>query len=1389
MRLLSASLFLLLAGLPVYGQAFSCTASVASQPTVRARGRAEVVGDVILDCNGLRPSGGLTADSITVTLNVPLTSRILNPSLNASEALMLLESPPPDQQIGQALGSPPSNLANVLQGRQVGPNAVEWNAVPLAGQGPVGSVQRSVRITNLRANVASLPVGGVVSATVTIGSQSTIALNNGVQNVASVGSPLTFSARTPDDLATFSQQISGCTGKPLTVTGDTPRDFNVRFSEGFLSEFRRRNVATSANNPQALGDQNNILGQLGFGTETGFFNSSFPATSSMNQAGLATQGTRLMSRFTGLPAGAQVWVTVQPVIQGSSNTGITARLTQANASGGGAFSSVGPTAGIYAQLPVQDGTATAVWEVFDANQTVQESLAFGVIVSIPANTLSSAIISVAGSYAPHETAATSVPGVPIPNFSGTELTSTPIYDIRGCVPTLTLSIACPLPPATIGLAYSVPLGAAGGVPPYRWNISAGTLPAGLNISTTGLISGTATQAGVFNFTIRVADNGGASASQECSMAVQAGVSITSACPLPDTAVGVAYSHLLAAGGGTPPYAWTIIRGALPSGLQVNRTLGAVTGTTLSPGVFNFTLQASDSRGSLGQKDCSLRVVASLRLSSNTLSFRAPSGAPRATTQLVHITSETPGQAWTVRTTGGDWLRATPAGGSAPGLVEISTNPAGMAEGSYSGLVTITTQGAIQQSSTVSVDFAVDPPTPSETLAQPSTLMLSIPRGTVREERVVQITRRGPGATGFTAQVETETGGGWVTLPAAIGEATAQSPGRVRIVFQPSALPAGTYHARLLLDITGGPRIVVPVVMGVTNTREAITVSPSVVHMQAVAGSGVTPPKTVAVALNGPGAVNWQASVLADPGQSRWLTATPTGSRVNPGGISNLELRANTAGLDPGRYAAELLVSAPGVDNSPRLVLVTLEVLPSATVVFSDTAGFAFSGTPGSAVLPAQFVTLHNAGRTAVNFDFDLAGDAAIWSVTTQGDRVIPAGGSARLDVSANPTRLTGGVFSAQLNVQVSGDPLVRSIDLRLLLGARPVGSPTACPPGGLEVVSQRTSPGFTVLAGSMLPVDILVSDATGAPHTRGVVTASLSGSNSLATLVHLADGRWSGIVRAPLEAGPASLHILAEDRDRGVAGCLDIPGAVEPAAPPILAEGGVLSTASFQVGAPVAPGAMVAIFGARLAEGVTSSLALPLPQLLGVTRARIGNSRLPLFFAGDLRDYSQVNGILPYGLTPNVLNQLHVQAAGGIAVADVFVTEAQPAVFTVNQRGTGQAIAVHGVNPLLIADAANPIARGQVVVVYCEGLGPVTPPIEAGRAVPSDPLSRAALPVRLTIGGQPAEVQFAGLTPGLTGLYQINAVVPTSVAPGNEVPLVVTVNGQSSPVVTLAVRP
>ena len=105
-----------------------------------------------------------------------------------------------------------------------------------------------------------------------------------------------------------------------------------------------------------------------------------------------------------------------------------------------------------------------------------------------------------------------------------------------------------------------------------------------------------------------------------------------------------------------------------------------------------------------------------------------------------------------------------------------------------------------------------------------------------------------------------------------------------------------------------------------------------------------------------------------------------------------------------------------------------------------------------------------------------------------------------------------------------------------------------------------------------------------------------------------------------------------------------------------------------------------------------------------------------------------------------------------------------------------------------IADAANPIARGKVIVIYCEGLGAVSPPTVAGQAAPVSPLAMVQSPVTVTVGGVNAAVLFAGLTPGLSGLYQINAVVPDSVVPGSAVPVVVTTAGASSEAVTIGVR-
>ena len=82
----------------------------------------------------------------------------------------------------------------------------------------------------------------------------------------------------------------------------------------------------------------------------------------------------------------------------------------------------------------------------------------------------------------------------------------------------------------------------------------------------------------------------------------------------------------------------------------------------------------------------------------------------------------------------------------------------------------------------------------------------------------------------------------------------------------------------------------------------------------------------------------------------------------------------------------------------------------------------------------------------------------------------------------------------------------------------------------------------------------------------------------------------------------------------------------------------------------------------------------------------------------------------------------------------------------------------------------------------------VDPPAMAGTAAPLNTLLRATRPVTVTIGGVKAEVQFAGVAPGTSGLYQVNVTVPPGVPAGSAVTVVLSVDGQASPPVTMAVK-
>ncbi|HSE96724.1 MAG TPA: putative Ig domain-containing protein [Blastocatellia bacterium] len=144
--------------------------------------------------------------------------------------------------------------------------------------------------------------------------------------------------------------------------------------------------------------------------------------------------------------------------------------------------------------------------------------------------------------------------------------------------------------------YSTQLLAADGRPPYTWSIVSGSLPPGLSLSASGLISGTPQVAGNFLFTVRAADTAGGSATASYSLGILNDVEplrILSTGDLTEGKTGVDYTHQLLFAGGRAPRTWSVATGSLPPGLQVDFEFGTIFGKPTQVGTFTFTMQLRD----------------------------------------------------------------------------------------------------------------------------------------------------------------------------------------------------------------------------------------------------------------------------------------------------------------------------------------------------------------------------------------------------------------------------------------------------------------------------------------------------------------------------------------------------------------------------------------------------------------------------------------------------------------------------------------------------------------------------------------------------------------------------------------------------------------------------
>jgi len=168
-----------------------------------------------------------------------------------------------------------------------------------------------------------------------------------------------------------------------------------------------------------------------------------------------------------------------------------------------------------------------------------------------------------------------------------------------------------LPDGIVGTEYNATLSASGGTTPYTWSLISGSLPTGLTLSNAGVISGTPSAAGTYNFSVKVEDSSSPKkqATKQFSINVNEQtqpLTITTE-SLPDGIVGTQYSATLSASGGMPPYTWSINSGSLPNGLTPNSSTGAISGTPIEQGTYSFTVQVQDADSNTAAKNLSITI--------------------------------------------------------------------------------------------------------------------------------------------------------------------------------------------------------------------------------------------------------------------------------------------------------------------------------------------------------------------------------------------------------------------------------------------------------------------------------------------------------------------------------------------------------------------------------------------------------------------------------------------------------------------------------------------------------------------------------------------------------------------------------------------------------------
>lgn len=807
--------------------------------------------------------------------------------------------------------------------------------------------------------------------------------------------------------------------------------------------------------------------------------------------------------------------------------------------------------------------------------------------------------------------------------------------------------------------------------------------------------------------------------------------------------------LLLNAGGTSS---TSLTGELAS-TPLNLFLGSVV-TSLATGSYTGSVAVTDANNPSNTATISVVLAVNGNATSITVSpatqinfYTQTNGSVLVPTQSLWLSSPAGSFTAAVTSTTTPWLFLSSSGGQIPGALQVlvaNLNGLTMAGSPYTGQITLTA-GSLTQ--TIKVVLTVtDAPVAFEGFTSGGTT-----NGTVI------FTSSGPAAQPvlvFASDSLTDnlTLSGlqsptWLTVSQNGNQLTIAPNASQSTVLQSGSVTVNATNASG--TISNYP-VTIPVVLATGTTGGGLTITPSQPLNFTSSSSGVTPSLvTVSVSSATPTSFN-----VSTP--TPWISIQQgTVNFVTP---QNLTVTVNPATLAPSNtpYTGEIDFTANGVTQKLPVSL-TVTGGSNAGNISADKSMLTFTAVAGGQKQSLPVTVTSNGASVPFTVAVTVQG-AGTWLTSDTSSASTPK----QVTITADPTSLAAGIYQGTVTITASNTvtipvmftvqapPMVSAGATNLTFTYFPGGS---APPAQTVLISGSTG-GFTATAASDTGSWLMVTPTSGTADTSISVSVDPTG---------IAAGTHMGTITI---AGTNGLTGQA---------LINVSLTITAPLPSVTSLG---NGASYMQGM-ASPGEVITLFGSNLgpATPVTAQIVNGnLTTQLGGVQVLVSGVPAPMIYASA----TQVSAVVPYEVARFPVAAVGVKYLGQTSnIASLPVVATVPGFFTLNQSGTGAAVAYN--DDFTLNGPNNPEAKGHTLALFLTGEGQTNPAGITG-TINSTPNQnpKPIAGITVTIDGQPTTYSYAGGIEGVVeGIMQLNVLVPASARSGT-VPIVVTIGGNST---------